>query len=94
MAANPFPPPAPDVGGSVLSLAWLWNLVWPALSSAFGAGVVWGASRASVLDHDRRLTRLEDSVPEAMKSIADKIDDNHREAMRMIVSLAQRKADA
>lgn len=91
MSASPFPPPSSDPVGSLASLTWLWDWAWPALSSLFGAGAMWGATRATAADHGRRLERLEESVPAAMSTIAEKIDDNHREVMRMIVSLAQQK---
>jgi hypothetical protein len=89
MAASPFPPPGPEVGGPLASLAWVWDWIWPALSSAFGAGAMWGITRATAVDHDRRLNRLEETVPAALQAIGDKIDDNHRETMRMIVTLAR-----
>ena len=91
MAASPFPPTAGEAAGPLAGLAWVWSWVWPALSSAFGAGAVWGVTRSTAADHDRRLTRLEDSVPAVLQSIGEKIDENHREVMRMIVNLAHNK---
>ena len=92
MASAPFPPTGPDVGGSLFSLAWIWDWIWPAVASAFGAGAVWGATRSTTVDHGRRLERLEENLPAALHAIGDKIDDNHRETMRMIVALARRSA--
>ena len=94
MAASPFPPPSSDYVGPLAALSWLWDWGWPALSSLFGAGAMWGATRATAADHGRRISRLEESVPAAMTNIGEKIDDNHREVMRMIVNLAQHKTSS
>lgn len=91
MSASSFPP---DTSGSPVpasALLWFWNWMWPAISSIFGAGVMWGITRTSTNDHARRLTRLEETVPEALRDISDKIDDNHRETMRLIFSMAQQR---
>jgi hypothetical protein len=92
MAASPFPP-SPESVGPLANLSGIWEWGWAALSSLFGAGVMWGATRTTAADHGRRIARLEERVPAAMTEIGEKIDENHREVMRMIVSLAAHKKD-
>ena len=65
-----------------------WNWVVGPFLSLFVAGSAWGVARSTQKDHARRLDQLEKDVPKGIQTIAEKMDDNHREVMRMIVNLA------
>ncbi len=68
-----------------------WAWVAGPVMSLVGVGAAWGATRATQRDHGRRLDTLEQDQGEGFKELADKIDNNHREVMRHIVNLAQRR---
>jgi hypothetical protein len=65
-----------------------WGWFSAPIAALFGAGVAWGATRATQRDHGRRLDAIEEDLPGQLRLIDDKMDRNHREIMRMIVSLA------
>ena len=83
------PPPAESVA-TIQSLGWLWAWLWPAMSSVFGAGVVWGTSRSTTVEHGKRLSRLEAQHDELLEKLTDKIDSNHKDLTKMIFDLASK----
>jgi len=71
--------------GEAGALTSAWGWISGPLFALFGGGVVWGATRQTIRDHDRRLGEVEKNSRDQIKALSDKVDANHRQVMNALL---------